>query len=877
MVMFRSSAVAAWVLGVLAVVTCHIASPVGADRVAAAFAAAPAGPRAIAVWPAGPMEVRVAFDGPIDPAVARAMLGRWIPFGELSDRPGPRLVAALGRLRIAAARLDDGARTLVLTTDPHPRQATYIVTVPVDDATRGSALQGGIPLAYDLRGVEVSWTEARDGAGPASLSWWPQVEPASARTLAGGSVEHERSLEWLGRPGRLTLRTLLALPKGKLTVGLQAEGALEATLAFEAPKSSAGGPGRHGAEWDLESTGEPVELAATIPTGVNGKPATFRVWYRTAADAAERPIPASSQALPWGPPAVAAVAAAPPIPFSLAGGDPHRGEAIFTGAEAKCSSCHKVRGAGGETGPALDDLSERDPASVYRDIAEPSVVIDSDFVPFAVALKDGRVAAGVVRAEGADKVRVYDVNGQTTVIPRSQIEELRPSTTSVMPVGLAGALGEARMRDLMAFLLASPAGPSSAAAHVSAAPSAIGSPGSEPRTSGTPALPRLVTQVAFPQLQFDRPVAMAYPEDGSGLLFIVEQRGRIWSFTNAPNTAEKVEYLDISPKVYSPASGGHNEEGLLGLAFHPEYRRNGEFFVYYSAHEGPTGRRSIVARYKVTHDDRRRADPAVEQRIWVGPPDPYGNHNGGTIAFGPDGFLYITLGDSGAADDPLTTGQDPSDWFGSILRIDVDHPGDGKAYGIPRDNPRLRDPTRFAAWAAEVYCIGLRNVWKFSFDRATHTLWAGDVGQNLWEMVHVIENGGNYGWSIKEAFHNFRPRQRKDPASPLSPPLAEYPHAPNQGGSSRVDDGKSITGGYVYRGRKLPELAGTYVYADYDTGRIWGLREHDGKVLANGELIDRTRESHLNVASFGEDAQGELFILGFDGRIYRLAPRSSIR
>ena len=153
----------------------------------------------------------------------------------------------------------------------------------------------------------------------------------------------------------------------------------------------------------------------------------------------------------------------------------------------------------------------------------------------------------------------------------------------------------------------------------------------------------------------------------------------------------------------------------------------------------------------------------------------------------------------------------------------MDHPAEGKPYGIPRDNPRLRDPRRFAAWAPEVYCIGLRNVWS-SASTATGTLWAGDVGQNLWEMVHIIENGGNYGWSIKEGFHAFRPRQRKDLASPLSPPLAEYPHGPNQASSGRMDDGKSITGGHVYRGRDLPELAGIYVYGDYDTGRIWGLR-----------------------------------------------------
>ena len=161
-------------------------------------------------------------------------------------------------------------------------------------------------------------------------------------------------------------------------------------------------------------------------------------------------------------------------------------------------------------------------------------------------------------------------------------------------------------------------------------------------------------------------------------------------------------------------------------------------------------------------DDPRRADPASEERIWVSAEDPFENHNGGTIAFGPDGFLYITLGDGGAADDPLSTGQNPSDWFGSILRIDVDHPADGKPYGIPADNPARRSKA-FAHWAPEVYCIGLRNVWKFSFDRQTGELWAGDVGQNLWEMVHRIENGGNYGWSIREGFHPFQPQRRQRP------------------------------------------------------------------------------------------------------------------
>ena len=380
-------------------------------------------------------------------------------------------------------------------------------------------------------------------------------------------------------------------------------------------------------------------------------------------------------------------------------------------------------------------------------------------------------------------------------------------------------------------------------------------------------LPALTTRVAFPNLKFDRPVALAYPDDGSNLLFVVEQhQAKIWSFPNQAETSDRQLFLELP----DPINRG-NEEGLLGLAFHPRYKENGQFFVYYSANDG--GKRySVVSRFQASKDNPRQADPSSEQRIWVSAEDPFENHNGGTIAFGPDGFLYITLGDSGAADDPLTyRAESPGlvrlDCCGSTSTI----PTNGKPYGIPADNPARRSKAH-AHWAPEVYCIGLRNVWKFSFDRQTGELWAGDVGQNLWEMVHRIENGGNYGWSIREGFHPFQPqrRQKADRAGKIQPPIVEYPHAPTR---DRQDNGLSITGGYVYRGKALPELVGVYVYGDYDSGRIWGLRAKDGKLIANGELIDLKRTPKLNIASFAEDAQGELYILAFDGQIHKLVPR----
>jgi len=378
-------------------------------------------------------------------------------------------------------------------------------------------------------------------------------------------------------------------------------------------------------------------------------------------------------------------------------------------------------------------------------------------------------------------------------------------------------------------------------------------------------LPRIDVRVAYPNVKFDRPVALDYPREDPSRYYVVEQhQAKIWSFPAEPrDTSEKKLFLELPDPI-----NRENEEGLLGLAFHPRFKENGEFFVYYSW-KGDQ-RRSVVSRFKVSADDPLTADPQSEERIWVSDVDPFWNHNGGTLRFGPDGFLYISLGDGGSGDDPLNNGQNPKNWFATILRLDVDHPTDGKAYGIPADNPARRSKAH-AHWAPEVYAIGLRNVWKYGFDRETGDLWAGDVGQNTWEYVHKIDNGGNYGWSIREGFHPFQPqrRQKPDPAGPIRPPYVEYPHQPT---ADRPDSGLSITGGYVYRGDAIPELKGWYVYGDFETGRIWGMKPEGGKAAASGEILKLTPQNKLNIASFDETPDGELLILAFDGRVHQIVP-----
>ncbi|QDT91641.1 PQQ-dependent sugar dehydrogenase [Gimesia algae] len=356
---------------------------------------------------------------------------------------------------------------------------------------------------------------------------------------------------------------------------------------------------------------------------------------------------------------------------------------------------------------------------------------------------------------------------------------------------------------------------------------------------------------AFPDLQWEgweavneetgkvvplRPMAITHANDGSGRIFVTTQRGMIQIIDKKSPEKTKL-FLDLRDKV-APWKK-NNEEGLLGLAFHPDFKQNGQFFVYYSA-EG-TPRKSKVSRFTVSKDDPSKADPNSETTI-MEIDQPYGNHNGGCIVFGPDGYLYIGLGDGGSGNDPLGNGQNLETLLGSILRIDVDKKAEGKNYAIPADNPFVDR----ANAKPEIFAYGVRNIWRLSFDPKTKTLYAGDVGQDLWEEVNIIKKGGNYGWSVREGTHNFGNRVQTAKEKPIDP-IWEYDHGV----------GRSITGGIVYRGQRLPELDGLYVYADYVSGKIWALEydEASGEVKKNLRLAAST----VPVMSFGTDEDGELY------------------
>ncbi|MDX1546094.1 MAG: PQQ-dependent sugar dehydrogenase [Rhodothermales bacterium] len=345
---------------------------------------------------------------------------------------------------------------------------------------------------------------------------------------------------------------------------------------------------------------------------------------------------------------------------------------------------------------------------------------------------------------------------------------------------------------------------------------------------------------AFPGVGFSQPVDIQQPAAGVDRIFVVEKAGVIRSV--ALDGSDVQTFLDIRSRV----NDGSSEQGLLGLAFHPDYAANGVFFVYHIAGRGAG--RSVVARYARDAADPGRADPASEQ-ILLEVDQPFSNHNAGQIAFGPDGFLYVALGDGGSGGDPRENGQDPTTLLGSILRLDVDAPG---GYVIPPDNPFVGNPDGFRE---EIYAYGLRNPWRFSFDPETGALWAADVGQNRLEEIDRIEAGGNYGWNTMEGTRCFDPSSGCDPEGLLLP-VAEYGRS----------EGISVTGGYVYRGADVPALAGRYVYGDFGSGRIWTLdAEADDPTPA--ELLD----TDFSIASFGTDARGELYLADFGGTIYRFA------
>jgi len=386
-------------------------------------------------------------------------------------------------------------------------------------------------------------------------------------------------------------------------------------------------------------------------------------------------------------------------------------------------------------------------------------------------------------------------------------------------------------------------------------------PGAEVKMDPLP----LATEVAFPNLKWTgwtgetasgkinplRPIVLTHLNDGSNKVVVATQHGVIHTFAN-DQKAEKTEVLlDIQDRCRY--RDDQNEEGFLGLAFHPKFKENGELYCFYTLKKAKHPHTNVLSRFKM-NKDRTAADPASEE-ILITFEHPFWNHDGGTVAFGKDGMLYVVLGDGGSANDLYDNGQRAKTMLGRVIRIDVDRKDEGKLYAIPKDNPFVGQKE----FQPETWVYGLRNPWRFSFDRKTGQCWGADVGQNLYEEINLFNAGGNYGWNRREGLHPFGALgtgQKKE----FTDPIWEYHH----------DIGKSITGGFVYRGDRVSELEGMYVYADYVSGRIWALRydEKAKRVVANQPI----KSKNLPILSFGEDEQGDVYLLTYNASgqgIYR--------
>ncbi len=432
---------------------------------------------------------------------------------------------------------------------------------------------------------------------------------------------------------------------------------------------------------------------------------------------------------------------------------------------------------------------------------------------------------------------------------KTRIKQREVQTTRLLQVLLALTLASA------ACSLGTPAvTPSPVPAGATA--TLVPPPGETPRPSPPTETPGATTQPAGSATQFpdanqfwwvavasglDGPVDIQDPGDGSGRLFVLEKPGRIRILQNGGLLP--APYLDISARVGSNSS----ERGLLGLAFHPRYAENGYFYVNYTDAGGNT----VIARFNRSTEDPNLADPNSEVRL-LSVAQPFANHNGGVVTFGPDGYLYLGLGDGGSAGDPLGNGQSLNTHLGKLLRLDVDH---GDPYAIPADNP-------FASGGGlpEIWAYGLRNPWRIAFDPSTGDLYIGDVGQNKWEEIDYVPAGTpgglNFGWNIMEGTH---PYSGENPGGrALVAPVAEYGHGP----------GCSVTGGKVYRGL-LPEWQGIFLYGDYCSGQVWGLLQDSG--LWQTQLLFSTG---FTITTFGQDAAGELYLSDYRaGVIYRLERR----
>lgn len=524
--------------------------------------------------------------------------------------------------------------------------------------------------------------------------------------------------------------------------------------------------------------------------------------------------------------------------FALAHpGDAARGKSLFEHAKTQCANCHRITGME-KSGPNLDGIGEKYATDqLITHVLDPSKSIMPGYEQATVLLNDGQTISG--RFERATKleVRIIDAAGKQTNLKRDQIDEIQYTPKSLMPDNLLATVSKQEFADLVAYLTSLRFGVK------------------QGLTSGGQTVPirHIAKPIAFvpahpAELRFKDPVWCGpLPGRARELVVLEHQEAKAWRLIGNGRHTRKTLFLDLAEVLHvSP------NQGLMCIAFHPDFENNGRYFLECEVKEGGKVKTLVVER--LASADRTRDSGQASRRL-LEVEQPAFNHNGGCIAFGPDGMLYAAFGDGGPQKDPEGYSQDLSELKGSFVRINVDRRDGELPYGVPDDNPFLAERSQDPAIRPETWAIGFREPWRFSFDPLTGDLWVGDVGQNKFEEVALVRRGENHGWNVREAFAPFSDEYRRVGEKYVDP-LFAYEHGL----------GFSVTGGEVYRGNSQSSFYGVYVFGDFNTRRVWGLRQKNGKLIDVREL----GRAPGGIASFGVDHDGELLLVTYGGQIFRL-------